>query len=109
MATITSISYLFRSSGGVIGISAASAIFQGTLKEILEQRITGPDKAEIIEIARKSITEVRSLLPPEPLAIVLETYGIAVRNAFYLSVVVTVLCLISTLYIQQFQLHSKVK
>jgi hypothetical protein len=47
MATITSISYLFRSAGGVIGISATSAIFQGVVKKILTERITGPDAAEV--------------------------------------------------------------
>lgn len=48
MATVTSISYLFRSSGGVIGISATSAIFQGMVKEILIQKITGPDAEQVI-------------------------------------------------------------
>jgi hypothetical protein len=47
MATITSISYLFRSSGGVIGISATSAIFQGVVKKILTEKITGPDAEEV--------------------------------------------------------------
>lgn len=57
MATITSISYLFRSSGGVIGISAASAIFQGVVKDILEQKITGPDKAEVKKKKRERLSQ----------------------------------------------------
>lgn len=109
MATITSISYLFRSSGGVIGISATSAIFQGVVKKILTEKITGPDAAEIIDIARKSMTEIRSLLPPDALAIVLDTYQIAVRYSFYFCIVISVFGVISTFFIQQFQLHSKVK
>lgn len=47
MATITSISYLFRSAGGVIGISATSAIFQGVVKKVLTEKITGPDAANV--------------------------------------------------------------
>lgn len=43
MATITSMSYLFRSVGGVIGISLSSAIFQAIIKSILVQKITGPN------------------------------------------------------------------
>ncbi|KAI8647171.1 major facilitator superfamily domain-containing protein [Parasitella parasitica] len=109
MATITSISYLFRSTGGVIGISATSAIFQGLVKKILTEKITGPDAAEIIDIARKSMTEVRTLLPPEYLAIVLDTYEIAVRYSFYLCIGISIMCVSSTLFIQQFQLHTKVK
>ncbi|KAG2202276.1 hypothetical protein INT47_010724 [Mucor saturninus] len=109
MATITSISYLFRSAGGVIGISATSAIFQGVVKKILTERITGPDAESIIEIARKSMTEVRTLLPPDALAIVLETYEIAVRYSFYYCIFIATLCVCSTLFIQQFNLHTKVK
>ncbi|CEP14337.1 hypothetical protein [Parasitella parasitica] len=109
MATITSISYLFRSTGGVIGISATSAIFQGLVKKILTEKITGPDAAEVIDIARKSMTEVRALLSPEYLAIVLDTYEIAVRYSFYFCIGISALCVASTLFIQQFQLHTKVK
>lgn len=47
MATITSMSYLFRSAGGVIGISATSAIFQAVVKSILTEKITGPDAAKV--------------------------------------------------------------
>lgn len=36
-------SYLFRSVGGVIGISLTSAIFQGIVKHILVEKITGPN------------------------------------------------------------------
>lgn len=47
IATISSISYLFRSTGGVIGVSLVSTVFQGKLKEYLEQTITGPDAKEV--------------------------------------------------------------
>ncbi|KAG0884214.1 hypothetical protein G6F15_005294 [Rhizopus arrhizus] len=43
MAIVTSMSYLFRSIGGVVGISASSAIFQGVVKNILVQQIQGPN------------------------------------------------------------------
>lgn len=47
MAIVTSMSYLFRSIGGVVGISASSAIFQGVVKSILVQQIQGPN-AELV-------------------------------------------------------------
>ncbi|KAI8353223.1 major facilitator superfamily domain-containing protein [Blakeslea trispora] len=109
MATITSISYLFRSTGGVIGISVTSAIFQGVVKHILSERITGPDRDAIIDIARKSMNQVRELLPPDALEIVLDTYQVAVRYAFYYCIIISILGVISTLFIQQYQLHSKLK
>lgn len=47
MATITSMSYLFRSTGGVIGISGTSAIFQGVVKDILIKKIKGDDAEKV--------------------------------------------------------------
>ncbi|KAI9260180.1 major facilitator superfamily domain-containing protein [Sporodiniella umbellata] len=109
MATITSVSYLFRSSGGVIGISATSAIFQGVLKKILSEKITGPNAEYVIDIARKSMTEVRDLLSSDTLAVVLDTYEIAVRYSFYFCLIISVLGFVSALFIQQFALHSRIK
>ena len=48
MATITSMSYLFRSAGGVIGISATTAIFQAIVKTSLTEKITGPDAEKVM-------------------------------------------------------------
>ncbi|KAF7729145.1 hypothetical protein EC973_004913 [Apophysomyces ossiformis] len=109
MATITSMSYLFRSAGSVIGISSTSAIFQAVVKNVLTERITGPDAAKYIEIARKSMTEIRVLLPPEVLQIVLDTYQIALRYTFLSCVAIASLAVVSSLFIQRFELHTKVR
>jgi len=50
IATIASISYLFRSTGSVIGVSLVSTVFQSKLKEYLEQSITGPDAQKVCNI-----------------------------------------------------------
>jgi hypothetical protein len=47
IATIASISYLFRSTGSVIGVSLVSTVFQSKLKQYLEQSITGPDAQNV--------------------------------------------------------------
>ncbi|CAO3596098.1 unnamed protein product [Absidia cylindrospora] len=109
MATITSMSYLFRSAGGVIGISSTSAIFQATVKNILTQRITGPDAAKYIDIARKSMTDIRVLLPPDVVEIVLESYQVALRYSFGACACMAVLSLFSTVFIQRYELHTKVR
>ncbi|KAI9020752.1 major facilitator superfamily domain-containing protein [Phycomyces nitens] len=109
MATITSMSYLFRSAGGVIGISATSAIFQAVVKNRLTELISGPNAAEYIEIARKSMTEVRSLLPADVLEIVLDTYQIALRYSFYSCVIMALLSFICSFFIQRFELATKIK
>ncbi|ORX55062.1 MFS general substrate transporter [Hesseltinella vesiculosa] len=109
MATITSMSYLFRSTGGVIGISITSAIFQGLIKAMLLERITGPDAAQYIEIARKSMNDIRELLPKDVLEIVLETYQVALRYAFLCCVLASLLSLLSTFFIQRFELETRMR
>ncbi|KAI7857074.1 major facilitator superfamily domain-containing protein [Circinella umbellata] len=109
MATITSISYLFRSAGGVIGIAGTAAIFQSTVKHILSEKITGPDAEKIIDIARKSMTNIRRLLPDEALETVLGSYETALHQAFLFCVFVSMLGFISCLFIQQNLLDNKVR
>ncbi|CAO3585366.1 unnamed protein product [Absidia cylindrospora] len=108
MATITSMSYLFRSAGGVIGISSTSAIFQAVVKNILTKEITGPDAEKYIEIARKSMTEVQTLLPPDILEIVLDSYQTAIRYSFAACACMASLAVFSTFFIQRYELQSKI-
>ncbi|CDS13166.1 hypothetical protein LRAMOSA05344 [Lichtheimia ramosa] len=109
MATITSMSYLFRSTGGVIGISGTSAIFQGVVKDILIKKIKGDDAEKIIDIARKSMTEIRDLLPKDALETVLDAYQTAIKDAFLFCVGVSILGLLSSIFIRQYQLDNKVR
>ncbi|KAI9259211.1 major facilitator superfamily domain-containing protein [Helicostylum pulchrum] len=108
IATITSMSYLFRSIGGVVGISLTSAIFQGVVKNILTKTITGPDAELYIEIARKSMTEVRELLPAEVLELVLDAYQIGLRYTFFACAGIASVSVASSFFIQSFELSSKV-
>lgn len=108
MATITSMSYLFRSIGGVIGISLTSAVFQGLVKKFLQESITGPDAELYIEIARKSMTEVRELLPPDVLAIVLQVYQTALRYTFLTCAGISCLTVFSSLFIESYELSARV-
>jgi Na+-translocating ferredoxin:NAD+ oxidoreductase RnfD subunit len=108
MATITSMSYLFRSIGGVVGISLTSAIFQGVVKNILQDKITGPNAELYIEIARKSMTEVRELLPPDVLAIVLDVYQTGLRYTFLSCAGISCLTVISALFIESNDLSARV-
>ncbi|KAI7852438.1 major facilitator superfamily domain-containing protein [Circinella umbellata] len=109
MATITSMSYLFRSAGGVIGISATTAIFQAVVKTNLAEKITGPDAEKYIEIARQSMNEVRELLPSDVLEIVLDIYEVAIRYAYISTIAMASLAFISTFLIQHYELQTKVR
>ncbi|KAI8342507.1 major facilitator superfamily domain-containing protein [Chlamydoabsidia padenii] len=101
MATMTSVSYLFRSTGGVIGLCASQAIFQGVVNILLTEQIKGPDSQEIIDIARRSMMEIRQLLPPDVLEIVLDSYYVAIHYSFMFCAVAAFLNVLSTLFIKQ--------
>lgn len=54
------------------------------------------------------MSEVRSLLPADILEIVLDAYEVALRYSFYAMVAMAALAFISTLFIQRFELSTKV-
>ncbi|KAI8974702.1 major facilitator superfamily domain-containing protein [Pilobolus umbonatus] len=107
MATITSMSYLFRSIGGVIGISASSAIFQGLVKSILTEKITGPDAEKYIEIARTLMTDVRTLLPPDILQTVLDAYQVSLYYTMGSCIIISFFAFISSFFIERYELATK--
>ncbi|KAI9315079.1 major facilitator superfamily domain-containing protein [Dichotomocladium elegans] len=101
MATVTTISYLFRAMAGVIGVACSSAIFQGMVRSTLRRALTGPGAEEMIEIARKSVTDVHDLLPPEVLAVVLGAYHTALRYSFMFCLTGSIMALGAVFFIDQ--------
>lgn len=63
---------------------------------------------QYIEIARKSMTEVRGLLPPDILEIVLDAYKIGLRYTYGSCIVISCLTVICSLFIQSFELGTKI-
>ncbi|KZT26988.1 vacuolar amino acid permease [Neolentinus lepideus HHB14362 ss-1] len=61
MAVATGITYLFRTTGQVLGVSLSGAILQAVLVNKLRARIHGPNAAEIIENIRHSVNIIPSL------------------------------------------------
>ncbi|OZJ03271.1 hypothetical protein BZG36_04907 [Bifiguratus adelaidae] len=104
-AVATSLSYLFKATGNVLGVSLSSAIVQGLLKQRLESVITGPDAADIIDRARKSITEIPHLpLQVQPMVIAAYEYGL--RWAFAATALFGLLALFSSLFMKRLPLRS---
>lgn len=52
---------MWRSLGGVFGVASSSLIVQNCLLHFLTENITGPNKAEVIEKVRKSVTSIYTL------------------------------------------------
>ncbi|OCH88298.1 MFS general substrate transporter [Obba rivulosa] len=55
LAVATGITYLFRTTGQVIGVSLGGALLQAILTRKLRERITGPGAMEIIEHIRRVV------------------------------------------------------
>lgn len=86
-------SYLFRSTGQVIGVSLSSAIVQSILASDLPKRITGPGSAEIIAKIREDTESVKTLGPVEQ-AEAVAVFSKALRVVFDVNVGLAVLGLI---------------
>lgn len=58
---MTSTLSLWRNLGTVLGVAISSLIVQNSLLVYLEQYVTGPDKAQIIDKVRKSVRAIGDL------------------------------------------------
>ncbi|KAI8061714.1 major facilitator superfamily domain-containing protein [Gongronella butleri] len=105
MATMTSISYLFRTTGSVIGVSLSQAIFQGVVKTLLVEQLAGvPNADSIIDVARKSMMDVRERVPGDLLPTILDSYQVAIRYSFAFSTLLALCALVSAFFIRQHSL-----
>lgn len=77
----TGMSYLFRTTGQVLGVAFAGEVMQLSLKNELHTRISGPDAEHIIDAVLHESTVVPTL--PAPLqAEAVQAYAIAMHRVF---------------------------
>ncbi|KAL1743313.1 major facilitator superfamily domain-containing protein [Schizophyllum fasciatum] len=103
MAVATGITYLFRTTGQVLGVSLSGAILQAVLLSQLRHRIHGPDAAEGAHRCpndRHSIDTIRDLDPLTKEAAV-RSYGDALRAVFVFQLVMCILGFLTCIPIQE--------
>ncbi|KAJ8595338.1 vacuolar amino acid permease [Rhizopogon salebrosus TDB-379] len=101
MAVATGITYLFRTTGQVLGVSLSGAVLQSVLLRKLRQRITGPGSLEVSGIhATHSISSIPDLAPALRKAAV-ESYADALRVVFICQVAINILVFIACLPIEE--------
>jgi len=100
IAVATGITYLFRTTGQVLGVSLSGALLQAILTRQLRKRITGPDSFEIIERIRHSTTIIPGLPTHQRVAAV-NSYGDALKAVFICQVACYVLALVCCVPIQE--------
>lgn len=101
----TGMSYLFRTTGQVLGVAFSGEVMQLTLDHALRKRITGPGAERIIDLVRHESTAVHTL--PENLrAPVVEAYAIATHRVFVIVVIAYFFSLAAAVLIRDAQLTS---
>ncbi|KAI8061723.1 major facilitator superfamily domain-containing protein [Gongronella butleri] len=100
MATTTSLSYLFRTTGGITGVAVSQALFQDTVKTRLQAAITDPELEWVIDVARKTMMEVRDRVPPAVLPTVIDAYMAAIHNAMIMGLVAAITAFVCVLCIR---------
>lgn len=81
MAVATGITFLFRTTGQVLGVSLSGALLQAVLTTQLRKRITGPNAFEIIERIKHSTTIIPEL-PTQLKVIAVASYADALKAVF---------------------------
>ncbi|KAH9909737.1 MFS general substrate transporter [Xylariomycetidae sp. FL2044] len=105
-ATITSATYAFRSVGGTVGITVASAIYQNVLKTRLWDRFGDlPGAAEEIGRIRDDLAELKHL-PEGWYDGVMESFMDAFRGVWFTMLGLIIMGLISVSLMKQHKLHS---
>ncbi|TFK53454.1 MFS general substrate transporter, partial [Heliocybe sulcata] len=101
-AVAIAVSYLCRSLGQVIGISAGSTLIQNKLRHLLAQRLIGRslDIEEVARGVRESLDFIKQL-EPEVQAVVRQSYGDAFPSAFWFSVATAGVALIASCYVKE--------
>ncbi|KAF8313424.1 vacuolar amino acid permease [Clavulina sp. PMI_390] len=105
MAVATGISYLFRTTGQVLGVSMSGALAQSILRTQLRSRINVPNADELIREIRHS-TEIIRTLEPELRDAAVASWAIALRAVFIFNGAFAFLGMVACIPIQEFELPS---
>ncbi|KAK4685621.1 hypothetical protein P7C73_g4525, partial [Tremellales sp. Uapishka_1] len=108
VAVATSLSYVFRSTGQVLGVALSGALLQSILQKELEKRITGDNASQIITSIRQSSSSIR-YLPPVIREAAVESYLRAIRGVFIVSIVFAVVGLLAGMGMRNLDLHDSPK
>lgn len=107
-AVVTSLSYVFRSTGSVLGLAFSSTIFQNVLVHALRSRLADDHANDLARRLRDNIDALKNL-PQQEQMLVRMSYIFSLRMVFTATVVFTVLALICGLLVKELPLRTTVK
>lgn len=100
MPIATGITYLFRTTGQVLGVSLSSAVLQSVLLARLRARIQGPEAEKIIYLIRHKTLMIPSLEPHIRKAAI-DSYADALRVVFICQTLISILSFITCIPIEE--------
>ncbi|KAG7528342.1 hypothetical protein FFLO_06219 [Filobasidium floriforme] len=106
MAVATGISYMFRTTGQVIGVGITSSIAQSILTKQLTRTLTGPDASEIITRIRHSTSSIAEL-DPATRTLAVDAYSHALHAVFWVQVGLAVAGLLACMGMREVHLPDK--
>ena len=106
-AVVTSLSYIFRATGAVLGLAFSSTIFQNVLVQALRSRLADKHANELARKLRDDIDALKDL-PKGDQMLVRMSYVLSLRVVFAATVVFAVLAMISGLLIKELPLRTTV-
>ena len=105
-AVVTSLSYVFRSTGSVMGLTLASTVFQNVLDSSLHASLRNTADAEtIIQEVRNNFDAIKDL-PLEIYQMVKASYVLALRSTFASTVAFAIFALVSGMLVRELKLHA---
>ncbi|KAL8752340.1 MAG: hypothetical protein Q9199_005814 [Rusavskia elegans] len=105
-ALVTSLSYVFCSTGSILGVAISSAVYQCILEDDLRKRLGGLGHGiEIVRRVKESLDQIDQL--PHRLQLVVRgSYMLALKAAFWTTAGFALLAAISGLLVKELKLHS---
>ncbi|KAG8881415.1 hypothetical protein FRB97_009610 [Tulasnella sp. 331] len=100
LAVATGVTYLFRTTGQVIGVSLSGALLQSLLVKNLRERITGPGAADTIQSIRRSITIIPHL-DPQTRRAAIESYANSLRAVYFAQMCFAIISFLCCLPIEE--------
>ncbi|WRT67216.1 uncharacterized protein IL334_004182 [Kwoniella shivajii] len=99
-AVATSMSYLFRTVGQVLGVAISAAIVQYSVQKDLIDSITGPDAFDVIYQIRHSTSSIPTL-PEHYREIAISSYENGLHKVFIFNLVVSILTVLALALIKE--------
>ncbi|PVG04171.1 MFS general substrate transporter [Serendipita vermifera] len=97
---VPNVTYLFRTTGRVVGVSLSGTLFQAVLLKKLRETMPGPDTAKIIEAIRHDASLVRFLDGTQKEAAV-QSFAQALRAVFICQAIAAFMALLCSLPIEE--------